>query len=120
MKMQTILFSALLTATLMAPPALVWSADKNAGEALWQQSFGKTAAGEIKSCTTCHNKDLKQTGRHITTGKPIEPMAASVNPQRYTDPEKVEKWFKRNCKWTLERECTQTEKENILTYLKSL
>ncbi|MEO5377656.1 MAG: DUF1924 domain-containing protein [Magnetococcus sp. DMHC-6] len=120
MKMKTSLCTATLTAILLASSSLVWSADKSAGEALWHQSFGKTEAGEIKSCTTCHSQDLKQVGRHITTGKPIEPMAVSVNPQRYTDPEKIEKWFKRNCKWTLDRECTQTEKENILAYLKSL
>jgi len=49
----------------------------------------------------------------------IDPMALSVNPERYTDPDKIEKWFLRNCKWTLGRECTAQEKGDVLTYLGS-
>lgn len=44
-------------------------------------------------------------------------MAASVNPKRYTKMKKINKWFKRNCKWTLGRECTNQEKGDILKYL---
>ena len=44
-------------------------------------------------------------------------MAPSVNPKRLTDRSKIEKWFKRNCKWTLGRECTPQEKGDILTFL---
>ncbi|TBR21868.1 MAG: DUF1924 domain-containing protein, partial [Candidatus Nitrosotenuis sp.] len=33
------------------------------------------------------------------------------------DPKFVEKWFKRNCKETLERECTPQEKGDFLAYL---
>jgi len=88
----------------------------SAGEQLWRSS--NTHAGEARSCTTCHHQDLKQPGRHATTGKTIEPMAPSVNPQRLTDAAKVEKWFRRNCHWTLGRTCTAQEKGDVLEYLR--
>jgi len=59
------------------------------------------------SCSpACRTADLTQPGRHVKTGRPIEPMAPSVNPKRPRDPEKVEKWLLRNCRWTLGHECT--------------
>lgn len=89
------------------------------GELLWQKKF--SAAGEFssRSCTSCHTKDLTQSGNHIKTNKTIEPMSPSVNSQRLTDIKKIEKWFKRNCKWTIGRECTSQEKTNILTYIEN-
>ena len=72
------------------------------------------------SCTTCHTPDPRKPGRHTVTGKPIEPMAPAMNPQRLTDAAKVEKWFKRNCKDVLDRECTAQEKGDLITYLRSL
>jgi len=74
---------------------------------------------ETPSCTTCHSADLTKQGK-TRAGKPIEPMAASVNPKRYTDPTEVEKWFKRNCSDVLGRECTPTEKGDALTFLLGL
>jgi hypothetical protein len=85
--------------------------DTARGGQLWQQKHGD------RSCTTCHGMDLKQPGKHQRTGKTIQPMAPSVNPQRLTKARKVEKWFLRNCKWTLGRECSAQEKANILVWL---
>jgi Domain of unknown function (DUF1924) len=76
--------------------------------------------GERRSCTTCHGSDLTKPGKHATTNKVIEPMAASINGERYTDQKKTEKWFKRNCEWTWARECTAQEKGDILMYLMSV
>jgi hypothetical protein len=73
--------------------------------------------GEKRSFTTCHGSNLTQPGTHATTHKVIQPMAASVNVERYTDQKKTEKWFKRNCEWTWGRECTVQEKGDILMYL---
>jgi len=87
------------------------TADAARGEQLWQQKHGD------RSCTTCHGMDLKQPGKHQRTGKVIQPMAPSVNPQRLTKARKVEKWFLRNCKWTLGRECSAQEKADILVWL---
>lgn len=82
------------------------------GEVLWKQSHGK------RDCTLCHGKDLTLPGKHARTGKRIDPMAPSVNSQRLTRERKIEKWFKRNCKWVIGRECTAQEKSDILAWLK--
>ncbi len=73
--------------------------------------------GEKRSCTTCHDADLTKPGKHNTTKKVIEPMAPSVNAERYTDQKKIEKWFKRNCEWAWGRECTAQEKGDFLKFL---
>ncbi|MGB5082819.1 MAG: DUF1924 domain-containing protein [Burkholderiales bacterium] len=73
--------------------------------------------GEPMNCVTCHGADLRKQGRHNKSGKAIGPMAPSVNKDRYTDVEKVEKWFLRNCKQVLRRECTPQEKGDVLRYL---
>jgi hypothetical protein len=73
---------------------------------------------DTPACTTCHGKDPRGAGRALT-GKGIEAVAASVTPKRYTDPAKVEKWFKRNCTEVLGRECTVQEKGDWLSYMLS-
>lgn len=90
------------------------------GRILWQQNFGKDAEGRERACTTCHGDDPRQAGRHHQTQKPIEPMAPTANRERFTDAAKVEKWFLRNCKGVLERECTPQEKGNLLEWLRTL
>lgn len=72
------------------------------------------------SCATCHTDDPAQPGRHVKTDKPIAPLAPAANPERFTRPEKVEKWFRRNCNDVLGRECTPLEKGDLLTYLLSI
>jgi hypothetical protein len=90
------------------------TADAVQGKQLWQKTFSNN--GE-RSCTSCHTNDLTQHGKHIKTNKNINPMSPSVNPERLTDSKKVNKWFKRNCKWTFGRECTTQEKSNFLVYI---
>ena len=91
-----------------------------AGEALWHKEFVNAKSGDKRKCTTCHTNDLTQPGKHAKTGKVIDPMALSANPKRFTDIKKINKWFKRNCKWTVGRECTAQEKGDILAFIKSL
>ncbi len=91
-----------------------------AGEALWNKPFKDAKSGKERSCVTCHTADLTQSGKHVRTGKAIEPMAPSVNPKRLTEIKKIKKWFVRNCKWTLGRECTAQEKGDLLAFLKNL
>ncbi len=88
------------------------------GEAIWRQRFSDATSGQERGCTDCHTADLRQTGKHARTGKLIKPMAPSVNPERFTDPAKIEKWFLRNCKWTVGRTCTSQEKGDLLMFLK--
>lgn len=91
------------------------AADFNRGHSLWEQKV--TTRGQSRSCTSCHGNNLKTEGKHKTTGKVIKAMTPSVNPQRLTDRAKIEKWFKRNCKWTWGRECTAQEKSDLLLYI---
>lgn len=84
-----------------------------AGETLWRKDF------DGKSCMSCHTGAPRDPGRHDRTGKPIEPMAPSVNAERLTDVRQMKKWLLRNCKSTLGRECTAQEKGDVLTWLRN-
>ena len=80
--------------------------------------FSKSSGGkpDTPACTSCHADKPQSAGRN-PSGKTIEAVAVSVTPSRYTDPAKVEKWFKRNCNDVLGRECTPLEKGDWLTYM---
>lgn len=116
----TLLLSGFLQA---APPVIahlqsyqqqgVNQADAEAGRELWYSTHGN------RSCTSCHAASPTLVGKHVKTGKPIKPMALSVNAERFQDVRKIEKWFLRNCKWTLGRVCSTQEKADILTWLGS-
>lgn len=75
--------------------------------------------GKKVSCSTCHTSDPRNKGK-TRANKVIEPMATVVNPERFTDSAKVEKWFGRNCKDVLERTCTAQEKGDYIQYLMSV
>ena len=90
-----------------------FSAERGGAFFAAKHSGGKPAT---PSCTTCHTDSPHKTGK-TRTGKPIEPMALSKTPDRYSDPEKVEKWFRRNCRSVLGRECTPVEKGDFLTFM---
>ncbi len=96
-----------------------WAGDAAVGAAAWVQGHPQPDGSPARSCATCHTDDLTRPGQHAKTGKPIEPMAPSVNPERLTDQAKVEKWLRRNCRWTLGRECTAAEKADFLAYIES-
>ena len=74
---------------------------------------------DTPSCTTCHTRDPTREGQ-TRAGKQIAPMAVSMTPDRFTDPEKVAKWFLRNCNGVLGRDCTAVEKGDFITYLSSM
>lgn len=104
---------------LTATGPVLGAGDAAAGKRAWTAEHNPPGATEPRSCVTCHTADLTKTGKHETTGKPIEPMAVSVNPERLTSPAKIEKWLGRNCRWTLGRDCTPEEKADFLSYIKS-
>ena len=87
------------------------------GEQLYRQQFTGGNA-DTPSCTSCHRDSPRASGQ-TRAGKPIEPLALSLNPQRLTDPEKVAKWFLRNCKGVLGRECTPIEKGDFIQFMAS-
>jgi hypothetical protein len=72
------------------------------------------------TCSGCHTEDPKQEGKHIETKKPIKPLAPLVNPERFTDAEKVEKNFSEHCVDLLNRHCNASEKGNYITYMMSV
>jgi hypothetical protein len=83
-------------------------------------TFFKTSHGREWSCASCHTQNPTATGRHAKTDKPIAALAPAANAERFTRPDKVEKWFRRNCNDVLGRACTASEKGDVLAYLMSL
>ena len=69
------------------------------------------------SCSSCHTANPGSPGRHAVTGRTIAPLAPTLNPERFRDSARVEKWFKRNCNDTLDRACTAAEKADVIAYL---
>ncbi|SJZ68321.1 protein of unknown function [Enhydrobacter aerosaccus] len=69
------------------------------------------------SCTACHTADPRQPGQNAKTGRPIDPVAVSVNPRRFTDKAEVEKQFGRDCKSVLGRDCTPAEKGDYISFM---
>jgi cytochrome b/mono/diheme cytochrome c family protein len=85
-----------------------------AGHRLYVASF--TVDGQTTSCSSCHTPDPRRPGR-TPAGKVVEPLAPGANPARLTDRREVEKWFTRNCKQVLGRECTAQEKGDFVTWM---
>ena len=81
------------------------------------ETFFKTKQGNDLSCASCHTGNPAAAGKHAKTGKEIEPLAPSANPERFTDLAKVNKWFKRNCNDVLSRACTPQEQGDFIAYL---
>ena len=80
--------------------------------------MAKHTGGKPKTpaCTTCHTTSPLKTGK-TRAGKDIAPMALSKTADRFTDLKKVEKWFRRNCRSVLGRECTPNEKGDFLAFM---
>ena len=77
-------------------------------------------SADMPSCATCHTESPAAAGRHVVTGKAIGALAPQVNPQRFVDAAKTEKWFKRNCNDVLGRVCTAGEKADLVAFLATL
>lgn len=127
--------SALVVTTAVAPAARAESAtglrDAYALQARAQDAgyspsadrgrrFFVATHGADWSCGTCHTADPRNAGRHATTGRSIGPLAPAANPLRFTDGRKVEKWFTRNCRDVVARECTPGEKADVLAWFASV
>jgi len=123
----TLLGVALLAAAAAAPAAtpaeLAGGYAGQAGaapSAARGQQFFTVRHGREWSCSSCHGSPPTQPGRHAATGKTIGALAPAFNAERFTDPAKVEKWFRRNCNDVVGRECTAGEKADVLAWLLSL
>lgn len=102
-----------------SPQEMVQQYEASSGKASIQrgQQFFTSKHGREWSCASCHTAVPNKTTEHIVTGKSILPLAPAANEQRFTDAAKSEKWFKRNCKDVLARECTSQEKVDIIAWL---
>lgn len=85
------------------------------GRALFTASHGKEW-----SCSTCHGAAPTQPGKHATTGKAIGALAPAFNAERFSDVATSDKWFRRNCNDVMGRECSATEKADVLSWLLTL
>ena len=112
------------TQALAATPAelVAGYAAQSGKAAAWAsgQQFFTTGHGREWSCASCHGAVPARAGRHAATGKPIGALAPAYNAERFTDPAKVEKWFRRNCNDVLGRECTAAEKADVIGWLMTL
>ena len=71
---------------------------------------------KMPSCSTCHGDNLIQAGKHVITGKRIKPLSPKGDAERFTDAAKAKKWFRRNCREVVGRECTAAEKADLLKF----
>lgn len=90
------------------------SASADRGRQLY---LSRHSGSKADSCAACHTDSPLQPGRHNRTSKTIDPLAPAANRERFTDPEKVEKWFKRNCNEVLGRACSAQEKADFTAYV---
>lgn len=90
------------------------------GQAARGEAFFASRHGGEWSCRSCHGAPPLQEGTHAGTGKPIAPLAPIANPRAFTDEARVDKWFRRNCRDVLDRECSAGEKADVLAWLLSL
>lgn len=98
-----------------------WSAKAGQpGDAAAGRVFFTSRHGGEWSCASCHGNPPTANGRHESTGKTIAPLAPAFNPKAFTDTAKVDKWFRRNCRDVLERECSAKEKADVMAYLQGL
>ena len=116
--------TALLASAHAATPAeLLAGYAAQAGSAavpMRGQDFFTKTHGREWSCASCHGAVPTKTGKHASTGKPINPMAPAFSTARFTDRAKTEKWFRRNCNDVVGRECTASEKADVLSWLITL
>lgn len=103
-----------LSAQAKAQDAAFAGFDAKRGEELFRATHATNA--ETPSCTTCHGASPQAMGK-TRAGKEIQPMAVSKTPDRFTDADKIEKWFGRNCNSVLGRACTAREKGDFITFM---
>ena len=91
--------------------------DPERGKKIFFEEHPNEKIGKI-SCATCHTSDLKKSGKTLV-GKPIDPLAPSVNRSRLTNVKEIDKWLLRNFKQVYGREGTAKEKGDVLMFIKT-
>ena len=116
------LFAFLLTANTAfaaSPQELLTAYEAKSAKAVPArgEQFFNAKHGKEWSCASCHDSLPNHETKHIVTGKVIQALSPVRNSARFSDPAKVEKWFKRNCNDVLGRECEAQEKADVLSWL---
>lgn len=102
-------------AAAIAQPGFAPSAAR--GEAFFNQR--RTVQADMPNCAACHTADPRSEGRHVITGKLLKPLSPLANAARFTRAAKVEKWFGRNCREVVGRDCSAAEKADLIRFLLS-
>lgn len=87
------------------------------GQADRGKAFFTSRHGGEWSCASCHGSPPVTPGKHASTGKAIDPLAPAVNAGAFTQTAKIDKWFRRNCNDVAKRECSASEKADVMAYL---
>lgn len=127
---RTLVIAAWIAASAPAPPAGAatpaellagYSAQAGVGvDTERGQRLFNARHGREWSCASCHGALPTGPGKHTATGKTIGALAPAFNAERFTDLAKTEKWFRRNCNDVLGRDCTATEKADVIGWLSTL
>ena len=97
----------------------------NSGAAYSLDPSQPTVIGRASDCTI-HLDDASVSRHHcqivVDHGRAtVEDLGSRwgtvVNGKRLTSIKDIRKWLKRNCKWTLDRECTPQEKGDFLSFI---
>jgi hypothetical protein len=91
-----------------------FAADAARGKSFATRRWGNSE--KLANCAACHTDNPRNTGKHVVTGKTIAPLSPDVDPERFSDAAKVEKWFRRNCKEVVGRPCTPAEKADFIAF----
>jgi len=94
-------------------PGFVASAER--GREFYRQRHA--VSDKQPGCFSCHTDNPAAPGQHVATNKVIDPLAPIAGSERFTRVAKSDKWFRRNCKEVLGRECSPAEKADLLRYL---
>ncbi|WP_373071463.1 DUF1924 domain-containing protein [Sulfurimonas sp.] len=90
--------------------------DAKRGEIIFtSKHIGKK--GKEISCESCHSNNLRKKGENFFTGKTIEPLSPNTNKERLSSVKSIKKWLRRNFKDVYNREGTEKEKGDVLTYI---
>lgn len=77
----------------------------------------KNTAGKATACASCHTANPADFGKHVVTGKPINPLSPAVNFKRFSEINDVEEQFTKHCNDIIGSDCTAAEKASFITYL---
>ena len=92
-----------------------FNASAQRGRAFFAQT--RDVSDRLPACTSCHSESPVSAGKHAITGKVIAPLSPRANAERLSSERQVEKWFRRNCREVVGRECTAAEKADVVAYL---